>query len=100
MRRRATRDFEPDSRLCGLVDRPWRLSSSLEEFRRQATQTIAQTGVGKSEQHLVGEGLRQNAHGLGAADAAALQIEDLVLVQLADGRAVRALDVVGVDVEL
>src|SRR5689334_5644081 len=41
------------------------------------------------------EGVQQDGARVGVADAARLQVEHLRLVELPDGRAVRALDVVG-----
>src|SRR5690606_6556901 len=55
-------------------------------------------GLEAAEQH-VGERERQQRAGAVRIEAARAEIEHLVLVELADGRAVAALDVVGIDLE-
>jgi hypothetical protein len=51
-------------------------------------------------EHLANESLDQKSPGRRLVEAAGAQIEDRVLVELADRSAVRALDVVGVNLEL
>ena len=51
-------------------------------------------------EHLAGERVDQHVARLGVGQAAGAQIEDRVVVELADRRAVRALHVVGEDLEL
>src|SRR5262249_45848349 len=49
---------------------------------------------------VVGKGVSQQLPGLLLADAARLQIEDLFLIELANARSVRALDIIGVNLQL
>ena len=65
-----------------------------------ASRRAAQLDRRDVAQHLGGKGMEQQVAGLVARQAARLQVEQRVFVELADGGAVGALHVVGEDLEL
>ena len=79
-------------------------SSELRAARQPAHQLApglgGDRGIGEALQHLVGEREGQHAARRGRVEAARAQVEQLALVELARGRAMRAFHVVGEDLEL
>ena len=73
----------------------------LRQTRQQeGFEPAAKRGDADRFDHIVREGMHQQLPGQSLSDAARAQIKQLRFVELADGRAVVALDVVGVNFEL
>ena len=75
-------------------------SAAREVREHRRADGLAELGAGDPIHHVAGEPVGEHAARRALRDAARAQVEQHLLVELPDGGAVRALDVVGVDLEL
>ena len=72
---------------------------AVKAFLHHIAHGVAETFDADAPDYLVAESVAEHSHSCACADAASLQIEERLFVELADGGSVGALDIVVVDLE-